>query len=346
MRGLLVDPFGLPFMARALVEALLLGVLGGVVGVLVVLRRLAFVADALTHTVFPGVVVGFAAAQADGVVWGALVAAALSAILFTALSHRSRVTEDASLAILLTAFFAIGVVLVSRRHGYSNDLVTFLFGHILAVDRGQVVQTAVVAAVVLAVLAALRKELLLRAFDPGAAVALGYPVARLDLVVNLLVALVVVAGVRSVGTVLVVALLVVPAATARLLTDRLAPLVVLAAALGALGGWLGLAVSYEASVGYDVRLATGATIVLVLVTCYALALPAALVRQRLRPRRTVCGQVAGLDAAATVPADLGPASAGVTGAASTDATPRTDGTAETGPAQTGGTGTRTGRAVP
>jgi manganese/iron transport system permease protein len=277
---LLVDPFTLPFMARALAEALLLGVLGGVVGVLVVLRRLAFVADALTHTVFPGVVVGFTAAQADGVVWGALLAAVLSAVLFTVLSHRGRVTEDASLAVLLTGFFAVGVVLVSRRHGYSNDLVTFLFGHILAADRAQVLQTAAVAAVVLAVLAALRKELLLRAFDPGAAVALGYPAARLDLVVNLLVALVVVAGVRAVGTVLVVALLVVPAATARLLTARLTVMVGLAATLGALGGWLGLAASYEASVGYGVRLASGATIVLVLVACYGLALPAALLLRR------------------------------------------------------------------
>lgn len=280
LRALLVEPFTLPFMARALAEALLLGVLGGVVGVLVVLRRLAFVADAMTHTVFPGVVVGFAAAQAGGVVWGALVAAVLSAVLFTALAHRGRVGEDASLAVLLTGFFAVGVVLVSRRHGYSNDLVTFLFGHILATDRAQVLQTAVLAAVALAVLAALRKELLLRAFDPGAAAALGYPVARLDLVVNLLVALVVVAGVRSVGTVLVVALLVVPAAAARLLTDRLAVLVGLAAGLGALGGWLGLAASYEASVGYGVRLASGATIVLVLVAFYALALPVAALRRR------------------------------------------------------------------
>jgi len=111
---------------------------------------------------------------------------------------------------------------------------------------------------------------------------MGYRVGRLDLVVNLLVALVVVAGVRAVGTVLVVALLVVPAAAARLVTDRLATLTVLAAVFGALGGWLGLATSFEASVGYGVRLASGATVVLALVGIYLAALVAGRVLPVLR----------------------------------------------------------------
>jgi ABC-type Mn2+/Zn2+ transport systems, permease components len=279
--GLLVDPFTLPFMARALAQAVLLGVLGGVVGVLVVLRRLAFVTEALTHTVFPGVVVGFAVGQTGGVLWGALVAGLASAALFTVLARRELVTEDASLAILLTGFFAVGVIVVSRRRSYTSDLTAFLFGRILATDTGQLVATLAVFAVVVAVLAALRKELLLRAFDPQGATAMGYPVARLDLVVNLLVALVVVAGVRAVGTVLVVALLVVPAAAARLLTDRLGPLVALAALLGALGGWLGLAASFEASLGYGVRLASGATVVLALVGLYLAALLTSVLTARL-----------------------------------------------------------------
>ncbi|HEX5497277.1 MAG TPA: metal ABC transporter permease [Mycobacteriales bacterium] len=272
MIGLLVDPFGLPFMARALAQAVLLGVLGGTVGVLVLLRRLAFVTDALTHTVFPGVVVGFIVAGSGGVLWGALVAGLASAALFTLVARHRRVTEDASLAILLTGFFAVGVILVSRRRAYTSDLTAFLFGRILATDAGQVAATTAVLVAVVATLVALRKELLLRAFDPVGAAAMGYRVGRLDLAVNLLVALVVVAGVRAVGTVLVIALLVVPAAAARLVTDRLGALVVLAPAFGALGGWLGLAASFEASVGYGVRLASGATVVLVLVGIYLAAL--------------------------------------------------------------------------
>jgi manganese/iron transport system permease protein len=271
MARLLVEPFGTPFMARALVEAVLLGAVAAVVSVFVVLRRLAFVSDVLTHTVFPGVVIGFLVAGTGGIVWGALVLAVLSAVLLTLLAANVRVTEDATMAILLTGFFAVGVVLVSRRPSYTADLTAFLFGRILTVDRAQIAVTAVLGAVVLLVLGLTGKELVLRAFDPAAAAALGYRVVLLDLVLNLTVALVVVAAVRAVGTVLVIALLVVPGAAARLLSDRLAVIVPVAVLLGVLAGWLGLAVSYEASVGHGLRLASGATVVLVLVVLYAAA---------------------------------------------------------------------------
>ena len=287
MLSLLVEPFGSPFMARALVEALLLGVVGGVVSVFIVLRRLAFVSDVLTHTVFPGVVIGYLVAQTDGIVWGALAFAVLSAVLLTLLSASARVTEDASMAILLTGFFAVGVILVSRRSSYTADLTAFLFGRILIVDRQQIVVTAVIGGLVLLALALLGKELVLRAFDPDAAAARGYRVPVLDLALNLAVALVVVAAVRAVGTVLVIALLVVPGAAARLLTDRLGRLFVLAAAIGGLGGWLGLAASYEASVHHGLRLASGATVVLVLVALYAVAAGAGAARWSVRRSRRV-----------------------------------------------------------
>lgn len=282
MIRLLVTPFEAPFMARALIEAVLLGVVAAVVSVFVVLRRLAFVSDVLTHTVFPGVVIGFLVAGTSGIVWGALAFAVLSVALLTVLAANVRVTEDASMAILLTGFFAVGVVLVSRRSSYTADLTAFLFGRILTVDRNQIVVTAALGAVVLLVLASTGKELLLRAFDPAAAAALGYRVVLLDLLLNLAVALVVVAAVRAVGTVLVIALLVVPGAAARLLSDRLAVIFAVAVAFGVLGGWLGLAVSYEASVGHGLRLASGATVVLVLVGLYLAAAGAAAVRGSVR----------------------------------------------------------------
>jgi len=281
LHRLLVEPFALPFMQRALIEALLLGALGGMVSVFVLLRRLAFVSDALTHTVFPGVVLGYLVAQTRGIVWGALLFAVLSAVLLTVLSANRRVTEDATLAILLTGFFSVGVVLVSRRTSYTADLTGFLFGRILFVDRREIVETAVVAAVVLVALALLGKEFLLRAFDPDGAAALGYRIPLLDLALNVLVALVVVAAVKAVGTVLVIALLVVPAAAARLLSDRLTVILPAAVAGGALAGWLGLAASYQASVYHGLRLASGATVVLALVALYALAFAAAATRRGL-----------------------------------------------------------------
>ena len=282
MNELLVEPFRLPYMQRALLEVLLLGALAGVVGVFVVLRRLAFVSDALTHTIFPGVVIAHLLDRS--LLLGALAFGVLTAVLLTGITSSRRVGADAALAILLTSFFSLGVVLVSRTRTYTADLTVFLFGRVLAVDRADLLQTLALAAVVTGTLWALRKELVLRAFDPDGAAAMGYRTATLDLVLNLLIALVVVAAVKAVGTVLVVALIVVPAAAARLLADRVATTVVLACAFGALGGWLGLAASYEVSVDHGVRLASGATIVVVLVGLFALAAAAAPFRRRVVAR--------------------------------------------------------------
>ncbi|ADG87102.1 anchored repeat-type ABC transporter permease subunit [Thermobispora bispora] len=283
----LIEPFQTPFMARALAELIILGVLGGTVGVVVLLRRLAFLSDALSHTIFPGVVAGYLLAGEDGVFWGALAAGIATAALLTLLTRR--VAQDAALALLLTTLFAAGVVLVSRRSGYASDLTAFLFGRVLTVTPEQLWQTAAVAAVVIALLAALRRPLLLRAFDPVGAEAAGVRVGLLDLVVNVAVALTVVAAVRAVGMVLVIALLIVPAAAARVLSDRLTVIVPLACLIGAAGGWLGLVVSWEASIGYGLRLASGGTVVLVLVAMYGLAQAAGLVRRRVRLGRARTG---------------------------------------------------------
>ena len=280
MTDFLIEPFRLPYMQRALAEVLLLGALAGVVGVFVVLRRLAFVADALTHTIFPGVVIAHLLDRS--LLLGALAFGVLTAVLLTGITSGSRrVGADAALAILLTSFFSLGVVLVSRTRTYTADLMVFLFGRVLAVDRADLLQTLALAALVGGVLWGLRKELVLRAFDPDGAAAMGYRTAALDLVLNLLIALVVVAAVKAVGTVLVVALVIVPAAAARLLADRIATTVALACGLGALGGWLGLAASYEVSVDHGIRLAAGATIVVVLVVGFALAAAVAPLRRAL-----------------------------------------------------------------
>src|SRR5207249_3751953 len=130
----------------------------------------------------------------------------------------------------------------------------------------------------------LHKELVLRAFDPDGATAQGYSTVALDLALNLCIALVVVAAVKAVGTVLVVAMVIVPAATARLLADRVATMTVLACLLGAAGGWLGLALSHEVSVDRGVRLAAGATVVVVLVAAFLLVAALAPLARRLAPR--------------------------------------------------------------
>lgn len=278
----LLDPFREPYMQRALVEILVLSVLAGVVSVYVLIRRLAFVGDALTHTIFPGVAIAFVAGES--LFLGALVAGLLSAVLLTLATRIPRVDHDAALGVLVGAFFSLGVVVVSTQRSYTADLTALLFGGILTVDTAEIVQTVAVAAGVLLVLGVLHKELVLRAFDAVAAEAMGYRVVALDLVLNGLVALVVVAGVRAVGTVLVIALLVVPGAIARLVTDRIGPMIVTSVGGAALCGYLGLAASYEASLRHGVRLGSGATIVVALTIAFVLtATVAGLARRRLPP---------------------------------------------------------------
>jgi manganese/iron transport system permease protein len=283
MWSLLVEPFQLGYMRRALAEVVILGVLGGVVGVHVLLRRLAFLTEVVQHTVFPGIALAFALDQS--LLAGALVAGVVAIVLYS-LGAR-RVDSNALMALLISTFFALGVVVVSRRTGYQSDLTALLFGRILSVDQRELLDTLVIGVVSVVLLVALHKELVLRAFDPLGSEAMGYPTIALDLVINVVVMLTVVAAVRAVGTVLVVAFIVTPAAMARLLCRRITPMMIVAAALGAVGGWLGLVVSYEGSIHHGWRLASGATIVLVLTAGFLLVAAGRAVAVRVRRPRMV-----------------------------------------------------------
>jgi len=266
VRRLLLDPFSAPYMQRALVEVLLLGVLAGVCSVFVLLRRLAFASDALTHTIFPGAAIAFAIGAS--LFAGALVAGVLSAVALTVATRVLRTDDDAVLGVLLGSFFAVGVIVVSRSSSYTADLSALLFGRILAVDGNEILVTAVVAAAVLGSLALFGKELVLRAFDPVGASALGYRPVLLDLLLNVAIALVVVAAVKAVGTVLVIALLVTPAATARLMCSRVGPMLWVSCLLSLLCGWAGLVLSYDLSLHHGLRIASGATVVVVLTAAF------------------------------------------------------------------------------
>jgi manganese/iron transport system permease protein len=266
----LVDPYRLGFMGRALLEVLLLGGLGAVVGVHVALRRLAFVTDAVQHTVFPGIAIAYALGWP--LLPGAAVAAALTVALLVALtSGRRRIDVDSALALAIAPFFAVGVVVVSRRSGYAADLGALLFGRILDVSRAEVVETAIIGGLCLAVLALVHKELVLLALDRTQAAAQGLPVRMLDAVLYAVTAATVVVAVRAIGTVLVVAFVVTPAATARLLTRSIPGAMAAAAGLAAVLGWIGLSASFEASIHHDVRLAAGATVVIAYTAGFAVA---------------------------------------------------------------------------
>jgi manganese/iron transport system permease protein len=264
----IVEPLQVGYMRRALLEVVLLGALGGVVGVYVLLRRLAFLTEVIQLTVFPGFAIAFAFGQS--LLLGALVAGTASVVLVTIGARHRRLDPDALMAVLVATFFALGVVVVSRRRGFQSDLTALLFGRILSVDQRQLIDTVVVALICVVALAVLHKELVMRAFDPEATRAMGYALTRLDLVLNLVITLAVVVSVRAVGTVLVVAFVVTPAAAARLVARRIGGMLAVAVGFATIGGSFGLAISYNGSVHHGWRLASGATVVMVFTVGFGL----------------------------------------------------------------------------
>jgi manganese/iron transport system permease protein len=259
----LVEPFAYAFMQRALIEVVLMGAITGAIGTYVVLRGLSFIGDALSHAIFPGVVIAFLLGRS--VFLGALAFGLLTSASIVVLATTRRVREDSAIGVLFAGSFALGVVLISTTRSYSRDLAAFLFGNILGVTAGDIALSALVGGVVLLLLALFHKELLLVAFDREAAQAMGVPVFWMNLLLLVMISLTIVVSLSAVGNILVVAMLVTPAATARLLTDRLPAMLALSAAIGATSGVIGLVVSYHADI------AAGGTIVLVATAFFGIA---------------------------------------------------------------------------
>ena len=240
---------------RALIEALLVGALCGLVGVHVVLRRLSFFTMAMTHATFPGVVL--AALVGVDLLLGSGLFGVLVVLGVSWLTTRPRSDPAAAVGVVLSAGFALGVVLLSAQAGFTRDLSAYLVGSIVTVQTGDLVKTALVLAAVALTLALVGKELVFGAFDRGGMVAAGYPAGRLDVLLLLVVELTVVTSVPAVGTIQAVALIVAPAAAARLWSDRIGPTTALAVLLGMASGVVGLAVSqaYEVAAGAAIVLA-------------------------------------------------------------------------------------------
>jgi ABC-type Mn2+/Zn2+ transport system permease subunit len=240
---------------RALIEALLVGALCGLVGVHVVLRRLSFFTMAMTHATFPGVVL--AALVGVDLLLGSGLFGVLVVLGVSWLTTRPRSDSAAAVGVVLSAGFALGVALLSAQAGFTRDLSAYLVGSIVTVQAGDLIKTALVLAAVTLMLALVGKELVFGAFDRGGMVAAGYPAGRLDLFLLLVVELTVVTSVPAVGTIQAVALIVAPAAAARLWSDRIGPTTALAVLLGMASGVVGLAVSqaYEVAAGAAIVLA-------------------------------------------------------------------------------------------
>lgn len=232
------------YLVRAIIEVALVGALAGVVGVHVVLRRLSFFTMAMTHATFPGVVL--AAIIGANIYLGGAVVGLLVAVAVSALSRKQDTTS--ATGVVLSAGFALGVALLSAQAGFTKDLTAYLVGSVLTVQVSDLATTGIITLLVLVVLFALHKELVFGAFDSGGMRAAGYRVGLLDLLVLVLVEAVVVTAVPAVGTILSVALIVAPAAAARLWTDRIGVTTAIAVLIGIGSGLGGLLISSEANV--------------------------------------------------------------------------------------------------
>lgn len=258
----LIGPFRYSFMQTGLLAVILIGVPSAVIGAYVVLRRMAFIGDALAHTVLPGLVVAYLVGWSLS--GGAIVAGVITAVLIGWLAQRQEIREDTAIGIVFTGMFALGILLISTVRSY-RDFTHMLFGNILGVTADDLRLIAIIAAGVLAALFLFHKELELSSADPIYARVIGIPVDRLTLLLLILLAFCAVTGIQAVGVVLTSALLVTPAAAAALLTHRLVAMMALASLFVVLAGIVGLYASFYFNVS------SGAAIVLTCTSIFALA---------------------------------------------------------------------------
>lgn len=260
---LIIDPLQFVFMQRALLAAVLVGIICAVVGSYLLVKRWALLGDAISHAVLPGVVLGYAFLGGQFFI-GALATGLLTAIGIGYVERNSRIKEDAAMGLMFIGAFALGLALISVIR-VQVDLFQVLFGNVLGVTRGDMMLMIVTGVVVLTAVTLLHKELKIWSFDPVIAQAMGIPVRGLHYMMMILLSLTIVASLQAVGIVLVVAMLIAPAATAYLLTHRLSRMITIAVFVGVFSGISGLYLSYY------LNIASGATMVLVSLFLFSLA---------------------------------------------------------------------------
>ena len=261
----IIDLFSSDIVQTVLIGAALLGAISGMLGAFAGLRRQSLLGDALSHAALPGVCLGFLIAggrDLGSVMVGAFATGALAALVMMLIVRRTTLKTDAALGIVLSVFFAVGIVLLTviQTQGGSGSLglMTFLFGQAAAILRSDLWVMGGVGLVALLLVLAFWKEFKLVSFDAAFARAQGFPVTALEAVLTVMVALAIVVGLQLVGVVLMVALLIAPAAAARQWTNSLGGMVVLSAAIGASSGAGGALVSATTR-----GLATGPVVVLI-----------------------------------------------------------------------------------
>ncbi|GGB50307.1 metal ABC transporter permease [Fictibacillus barbaricus] len=254
--------FQYEFLQKALFTSVVVGVICGIVGCFIILRGMALMGDAISHAVLPGVAISYM--LGINFFFGAVITGVLTAVGIGYVSQNSRIKHDMAIGIMFTSMFAVGIVIITMMKS-SADLYHILFGNVLAVRMSDMWITLGIGVLVIGLVVIFYKELLVSTFDPTMAQSYGLPNKWIHYALMAVLTMVTVASLQTVGIVLVVAMLITPAATAYLLTNRLSVMIYLSAALGIVASVFGLYFSFT------YNLASGATIVLVSAFLFAMA---------------------------------------------------------------------------
>lgn len=268
VQQLLIDPLTLPFMQRAMLAVILIGVVSGVMGAFVVTRGMAFLGDALAHTILPGVAIGYLASNGDPgwVLIGGLGAGVISALGIGWLTRGGKLSEDTAIGVIFAGALALGIALISTANNYTADLTHILIGNVLAVGNDDLLLIAGIGLIVIVTVILLYKEFLIISFDPTLSHTLRLPGEPLRIALLVLLALTVVISLRAVGVAMVAAMLVTPAAAARFWVKRMWQMMIVAALIGAVGGVVGMYLAWHIN-----GIAPSATIVLTLTAIFILS---------------------------------------------------------------------------
>lgn len=250
------------FLQSALLTAVMVGIMSGIIGSFIILRGMSLMGDAISHAVLPGVAVAYM--LGINILLGASVFGVLAALLIGFVASRSKIKTDTSIGVVFSAFYALGFILISMAES-STNLHHILFGNILAVSDSDIMTTAVVLGLVILFVVVFYKELLVTSFDETYARTYGLKVQVIHYALMLVLTLVTVSALQTVGIILVVAMLITPAATAFLWTDKLNIMLVLSAVVGMISAITGLYFSYT------FNWASGPAIVIVVASLFALS---------------------------------------------------------------------------
>jgi manganese transport system permease protein len=283
--GFLLEPLQFDFMVRALVATVVAAVVCALLSCWLVLIGWSLMGDAVSHAVLPGVVLAYIVGAPFAI--GALVFGFLAVALIGVVRDTSRVKEDAAIGIVFTTLFALGLVLISVTPS-QTDLGHIIFGNVLGIGTGDLVQILVLGAVAAGVLLIKRRDLTLFAFDPTHAHAIGLSPRLLGALLLGVLALTAVVALQTVGVILVVAMLIIPGATAYLLTDRFPRMLVIAPSIAAASAVVGIYSSYflDTAPGGMVVLAQGVVFAVVFLVSPRHGVLVAALRRRLRRRRS------------------------------------------------------------